>query len=179
MKTVENLLPGEVLLVAAKRVKGGKVQLEFAEIINGVSGKPQGIAGLLNASDDRFTGGGARRAWEAGMPSDIEKVFGVKVSDLTEEGATKEFNILNPAINGQRVSIQINETTDGNEYELANYEARAKRMGKDGAYILHEGKYIFSRTKVVLGKAQHTILKADATATVAASLASDIEEAIG
>ena len=77
----------------------------------------------------------------------------------------------------QTLNIQITETTKGNEYEVANFEKTAKRAGKDGDFIMHNGMYIYVRTSVVLGEAKHTILtdttrvETSAASAIAAALA--------
>lgn len=164
MKTVENLNKGEILLVSAKAVNGGKVSLEFAQIIENESNSNNSILGLLNESDDRFNKSKPRRAWMNSMPEDIKKYLGVDVSDLTEVGMEKELNILNPTIAGQELNIQINETTEPKgkqgEYLVKNFEQTAKRAGKDGEFILDkEGKYIYPIITIVQGPANHSIIK--------------------
>lgn len=158
---IEDLKDGQVLLVGARRINGGKVQLEFAEKIANPNVRPGSIAGLLNASDERFTNtfGSARRAWIAGMPSDILKMLGLDVSDLVEVGAEKAINKLNPTINGKACHIQITETTSGDDYDVANVETRAKRAGKDGDFIYSaDGLHIFVKSTVVNATASHVFL---------------------
>ena len=157
MKTVENLEGKELLITEARKVRGGKVQLTFAQKISNPNVRPASIAGLINASDERFTqSSGARYAWMAGTPEDIQKVLGIDVSDLVNEGDKKELNILDPKIGDEKLNIQITEVDTPTEYEEQNFETAAKRAGRDGDFILtKEGKYIFVRSTVVAGEPKH------------------------
>jgi len=165
MKTVKELTTGETLLVSAKLVNGGKVQLEFAEIIknpNTKSSSASELIGMLNASDARFNSAPkARRAWMSAEKADILTVFGIDTTDLTTVGQTKELNLLNPTVNKKALKIQVTETVKPTEYQAANLEASAKRAGADGDFITSKGAYIFSNTTVVIGEAKHTFLEAD------------------
>jgi len=74
-------------------------------------------------------------------------------------------DVLNPTIGGTRCRLQINETTEATEWQSDNIETAAKRKGKDGPYITHEGDYIFSNTSIVMSDDNpvHTVLQPDAT----------------
>lgn len=183
MKTVENLEGNEMLLVSAKKVNGGKVQLEFAQKISNPNARPASITGLLNESDDRFSGslGAPRRAWLAGEPADIEAKLGITCSDLLNVGDAKVLNVLNPTIGGHPLNIQITETTEGTDWDVANFETRAKRAGKDGDFITTpSGEYIYTRSTVVLGEAKHQFITDTKRVSVDSGLASSaIQDAIG
>jgi hypothetical protein len=161
MEKLNDLKKGDCLLLSAKRVGGGKIQLMFAEKITNPNLRPNSIVGLLNKSDERFTvEEKPRYAWHSGEVADIKAALGIDCSDLTEEGATKEIGMLNPAINGQPLHIQITESTSGDAYDVANFETRAKRAGKDGDFIVSaEGAYIYVKSDVVQGEAKHVFLK--------------------
>tara|TARA_R100000458_G_C8236105_1_gene216427 strand:+ start:114 stop:722 length:609 start_codon:yes stop_codon:yes gene_type:complete len=186
--TIEALQPGQTLLVSARQVNGGKVQLEFAEKIQ-TADKPVNALTLLNASDTRFSSG-ARRCWTSAEPEDASKQFGVDFSEAnenwydTERGNMMDLNILNPvAQTGHRFRLQVVESTEANEWEANNIETAAKRAGKDGDFITHNGDYIFSRTQMVLaGKDQavpHTFLTPDTVGTkVTANQGVSVEEAV-
>jgi hypothetical protein len=153
-----NLLPGQMMLVNAKGVNGGKVALEFAQVVE--TGKEStSLTGLLNASDDRFNQSKPRRAWHTGQPEDIKKIFGVDVSGLGY-GEILEIGQLDPKVNDKPLNIQIAETTDGTEYDVANFETRAKRAGKDGEFITTaKGEYIYQKLDVVVGEAKHRFIE--------------------
>ena len=140
---IKDLQNGQVLLVSAKGVKGGKVQLMFAEKITNPNLRPAGIVGLLNASDERFSQESKPRyAWETGSPEDIKNALGIDVSGL-QFGEERPIGKLNPTIAGMPLHIQITETTQGTDFEVANYMTRAKRAGADGDFILTaDGQYI-------------------------------------
>lgn len=183
MKTVENLAKGEMLLVSAKKVNGGKISLEFAQHIDNPNSRPSSIVGLLNADDERFDQptGGPRRAWVTGSPAMIQEHFGVDCSDLLSVGDYKELNILNPEIKGQKLNIQITETTEGSEYDVQNFETRAKRAGKDGDFITtSKGEYIYVKSAVVAGEAKHYFIEETSRLSAGGDAASEaIKSALG
>ena len=160
----------DTLLVSARKINGGKISLEFAEIIKS-GDKAVSALTLLNASDARFSGK-PRRAWVTAEPVDAAKAFGVNFGAdagwyASEKGEMLELNILNPAINGNRCRVLVNETTEPNEWQAENIERSAKRKGKEGPFITHEGDYIFSNTEVVLNNGNtddlHVFLAPDST----------------
>ena len=183
MKTIENLEQGEMLLVSARKVNGGKVQLAFAQKIKNPNVRPASIVGLLNESDDRFSQSGKPRyAWISVEPTDASKKLGLDFSSLKEVGDTMEINKLNPTISGSGLNIQITETTDGNEWEVANFETSAKRAGADGDYILtKDGKYIYTRSTVVMGEPSHVFIADTVRSSQYAGATADdaIESALG
>ena len=168
---VDNLKPGETLLVKARGVKGGKVELEFAEQISNPNKKgiSNPLVALLNASDDRFSANKARRGWITGTATDIQKLLGIDVSSLTL-GQEIVFNKLNPTLGGERLRLQVVETTKADEYQAENIDTTAKRAGKDGDFITHKGMYIFANVYVVpcSGEVKHTWLEADETVSATA-----------
>ena len=181
MNSVENLKDGDLLLVSAKKVNGGKVQLCFAQKVINPEARPASITGLLNKSDERFTQtGNARYAWMSGEPSDIKDAFGVDCSDIPNVGDEKDLGILNPTHEGSKLSLQITETTEGSEYDVAHFETRAKRAGKDGDYILTaDGEYIYVRATIVRGDAKHAFISDTQRASAQAGASdSAVEEAL-
>lgn len=148
-----------IVLESAKGVKGGKVQLTFSQIVE--TGKaPTSILGLLNESDERFNQQKPRYAWMTAQPSDVKKYFGIDVSGLAE-GDELEINQVDPRMAGidSPLNIQITETTEGSDYDVENFDTRAKRAGKNGDFILHNGMYIYVRTTVVAGEPKHKIFE--------------------
>ena len=68
--------------------------------------------------------------------------------------------------NSLQFRIQITETTEATDWQTENIETAAKRAGKGGDYITHNGDYVFSNTDIVLlenGSPVHTFLAADTT----------------
>jgi hypothetical protein len=166
-----------IILESAKKVSGNKVQLCFSQIVE--TGKTStNILGLLNASDDRFNQSKPRYAWLTAEPVDVQKLFGIDLSTL-EEGQTLEIDMVDARMigDGRALNIQITETTDGNSYEVANFEKTAKRAGKDGDFIMHDGKYIYVRTTVVAGAPQHKLF--ENTTRQASGNSSIIADALG
>ena len=164
--TLESLKPEQTLLVSARKVNGGKLQLEFAEVIK--NGNTMNVLGILNKSDERFSSS-ARRAWVTAEPNDAEESFGINFGidagwETTEKGEMLFIDVLNPTIGETRCRLQINETVEATDWQSDNIETAAKRKGKDGDFITNEGNYIFSNTSVVMSDEtpKHTILTPDA-----------------
>lgn len=150
-----SLNPGQVMLVSAKGVKGDKVSLEFAQNIT----SSINLVSLLNASDERFSQNGPRRAWLTGTREDIQKQFKIDVSKL-ELGEVLEIGQLNPTIQGVKLNIEIIETINGTEYDVANFATTAKRAGKDGAFITDKnGNFIYQKLSVVAREPKHVFIE--------------------
>jgi hypothetical protein len=167
---LQTLTAGNSLLVNARKVAGGKLQLELAEVLN--TSSANNPLAIFNKSDDRFSQGGARRAWLTAESDDASKLLGIDLSDnqnwiVDELGRTVlPLNVLNPKVqvgdNTHTLRIEVVETTTPTEWQALNIETAAKRAGRDGAYITHQGKYIFSNTRVCFDKANHILLQSDA-----------------
>ena len=171
---LSNLKKGEMLIVSARGVSGGKVQLTFAQQITNPNLRPGSIVGMLNKSDDRFTQEAKPRyAWISGEKSDILANLNLDLTEL-EEGDSKELNILNPTLEGESLNIQITETTEGSAFDVANFETRAKRAGKDGDFILSpEGSFIYVKSTVVTGESKHVFIANTIRETQSAGAAGD------
>lgn len=170
--SLDKLQPGECLLIGARKVANGKIQLEFAEKIS-ASNRPMSALTILNASDSKFSSG-ARRSWATAEPVDASEIYNVNFGDdgewyASERGEMMDLNILNPTWNGFLFRVQIIETTEATEWQEANVETAAKRAGQGGDFITHNGDYIFSNTTVVLltkdSEPVHTFLASDTTQT--------------
>tara|TARA_R110002126_G_scaffold65734_3_gene167564 strand:+ start:3133 stop:3822 length:690 start_codon:yes stop_codon:yes gene_type:complete len=163
---LSNLSKEDTVLLSARGVKGNKVELTFASHITNPTrtGTSNPLVAILNQSDDRFTSNKPRQGWITGMKSDILDKLGLDVNAINE-GDELIINKLNPELGGIALKLQIVETTKADDYQALNIETKAKRAGKDGDYILHNGMYIFSNTYVVPCEAEpeHTWLKSDAT----------------
>ena len=180
--SVDTLNPGETLLCSARKVASGKIQLEFAEIIQ-TSDRPVSLLTLLNKSDDRFATR-ARRAWITAEPADAAEAFDINFGDdgdwyMSDKGEVMDINMLNPTYNGISMKLRIFETTTPNKWQEANLETSAKRRGKDGDYITHNGDYIFSNTDMVLteNEVSHILLESDEVALSTESKKTQVVEA--
>jgi len=168
---IEALPVDTCMLVSARKVNGGKIQLEFAEKISELNENSNNVLLDLNADDDRFNSRiGARRAWITASPDMFEKHFGVSINDLTEidvetsRGSMKIYPlaIVQPKIGGLDVHIQVNETVaPKSAWDLQNRDRAGKTDG-NGNYLYYNGSLIYSNTTIVKGKASHTIIKHDA-----------------
>jgi len=168
----------KLILESAKGVKNGKVQLTFSQVVD-LGKAPTSIVGLLNASDDRFNQSKARYAWLSGEASDIKAQFGLDLN--LAEGEELTIDMVDPKIAGdsRSLNIQITETTEGSNWEVANFESRAKRAGKDGDFIMKDGKYIYVRTTVVLGEPKHFTYDDTTRQTVSGTASDAIASALG
>ncbi len=169
-----------IVLESAKGVKGGKIQLCFSQTVE-TEATPSNVLGILNASDDRFNQQKPRYAWLTAEPADVMKQFGLDIQ--LAEGEELIIGKVDPRLASNpdvSLNILITETTEGTEYEVANFETRAKRAGKDGEFIMHEGKYIYQRTSVVakaVAPSDHKIFK-NTTRLASGSSSSAISEAL-
>ena len=157
--SLDTLKTGDTLLVNARKVKNNKIHLEFAEVIKSGS-RPMNVLSLLNKSDERFSSN-ARRAWVTAEPTDAEEYFGVDFGPraewyMGERGEVLDLDILNPTMDETRCRIIITETTEATEWQNDNLTTSAKRKGKDGDYITHQGAYVFSNTSVTLTNDEDT-----------------------
>lgn len=172
---------GQTLLVNARKVANGKIQLEFAEVVQ--QNDNVNVLQAFNASDARFQTK-ARRAWQTAEPKDAVAILGIEaIGDMTKYSADGklELNVLNPTMNGQRLRVQVTETTEPrNQWEADNVERVAKRRGAEGDFILHNSLHIFTRMDIVLNEANHTFLQPDpASNTVVSSVFGEVNTATG
>jgi hypothetical protein len=177
--SLQGLQVGQTLLVSARKVAGNKLQLEFAEIVKSQSNAVNPLA-IFNKSDDRFSQGGARRAWLTAEPKDASQYLSIDLTETnpnwTVDSMGREvisLNILNPVANiqGEEIPLKVEviETVTPTDWQAANLDTSAKRRGKDGAFITHKGMYIFANTRIAFHKATHVFLEADAAATITQS----------
>lgn len=167
--TLATLAIGQTLLVGCTKVKGGKVKLDIAEVLENPSRNT--ALNLLNADDKRFDASKikARHAFNlSATPAQMEKYFGVSAKDVEalEEGKTMELNILNPELEGKRLRLQITESFIGTDYQMKNQEKTAKQSknSKTGviSFFTIGGKPIFSNVSATNGTVSHRIMHADA-----------------
>jgi hypothetical protein len=171
MKTVDKLLKGETLIIDVKKVAGGKIQIQFGEIVRDPN-RPIDAVGIFNASDERFTGPKARRAWMSAEPKEAKALI-PQISDkidaclAEEDGEAIECNYLNPTVGGERLRLQVRETTVGTDWQMKNLERAAKYSPSNQRYLFHNKKSIFSRAVVVIGEPRHTFLETTETSEYA------------
>ena len=160
---------GQTLLTRFRKIEGGFVQMELAEVKEGSRGLS--AAFVFNQSDNRFSRNSARRAWQPATPADVEMTLGISVADdqaweMDDMGnEILTVNILNPvaSFEGQEfpLRVQIVETTEPTDWQRANLNTSAKRKGRDGDFILHNGDYIFTRSAIVFNEPVDVYLAAD------------------
>ena len=177
---------GQTLLTRFRKIEGGFVQMELAEVKEGSRGLS--AAFVFNQSDNRFSRNSARRAWQPATPADVQSALGISVGDdqaweMDDMGnEILNVSILNPvaSFEGQEfpLRVQIVETTEPTEWQRANINTAAKRKGKDGEFILHNGEYIFTRSSIVFNEPVDVYLKAD-TAPVQSPTIQKVDVATG
>jgi hypothetical protein len=171
-----------IILESAKGVKGGKVQLTFSQIVKTPT-TSSNVLGILNASDDRFNQQKPRYAWLSAQPEDIKKQFELDLN--LAEGEEIQLDIVDPRLASNpsaSLNILIVETTDGSDYDVRNFETRAKRAGKDGDFIMKDGKYIYVNTIVVdrpVSENDHKIFKDTTRVPASGDAKSMISDALG
>ena len=167
----DTLKAGNVLLLKARKIAGGKVELTFVERIP--TGSQVGQTNLVAYSmryDERFSGG-LTYCW---MNTDVQAAtedYGVDFSDansnwyLDQKGREViDLNILNPVLNGFYIKVSIQETINptDDQREFQQYKTR----GKGGDPILHKGNHVW-RSTIAVGvnniddKITHTLLESD------------------
>ena len=177
---------GQTLLTRFRKIEGGFVQMELAEVKEGSRGLS--AAFVFNQSDKRFSRNSARRAWQPATPADVQSALGISVGDdqaweMDEMGnEILTVNILNPvaSFEGQDypLRVQIVETTEPTDWQRANINTAAKRKGRDGEFILHDGEYIFTRSSIVFNEPVDVYLEAD-TAPVTKAVIEKVDTATG
>ena len=172
---LKSLKIGQTLLTRFRKVANGFISAELAEVKEGSSGVS--AAYVFNKSNSKFTRNSARRAWQNGSAEDLESALGVSLGDdagwvLDENGnEILTVNILNPvaSFEGQEfpLRVQIVESVEADDYRASRVETTAKRKGRDGDFILHNGDYIFTYSSIVFTEPSDIFLTADAPVQVA------------
>lgn len=173
------LAVGQVVLLNVARNAKGEFKMEFAERIQNPN-QSLNVLAILNEGDEKFKNNNGVRHHFANSITTIalEKHFGIKPQDVPEKEAL-ELNILNPKLLGQNLRIQIEESFEGTEYQMANQEKTAKQYkDKEGKsiYFVKDGKLIFSSTRLVTNEPKHQIIQSDAQLTWEQYLQSKVEE---
>ena len=162
---LKNLKEGVCAALTVRKVNSNdptidNFQLEVAERVN-TGQRMTNMLGILNASDTRFNQRGARRVFSLIKAEELMTMFpkmldAEKLDALTIGGEPMFLGVENPSINhlGQELylKIRVNETFEGDEWDLANLDKSAKKKGKDGDFIYGNNKgelsHIFSKTEL-------------------------------
>lgn len=167
-----------VTLVSAKAVAGGKITLDFTQLIERENASTS-LTSLANKSDERFNQVKPRHAFITGTPVDYKDLFGIDFSDL-KEGEEMEINQVEPIVNGELLNIQLVETTKGTEWQMANLDKAAKRAGKDGDFIMTDkDEYIFVKATIAVGKPNNFSYSGTKRVAVGGDVTSAIDSIIG
>tara|TARA_R110002012_G_scaffold261340_1_gene443204 strand:- start:7292 stop:7975 length:684 start_codon:yes stop_codon:yes gene_type:complete len=134
-------------------------QLELAERVN-TGSRGLNMLGIINASDPRFNNRGARRHYTSIKAKELLSMFNTLTQeqlDALEIGGEPMFlGHLNPSIShlGQELflKIRVNETFEGDDWDLSNLDKSAKKKGRDGDFIMGNNNgelaHIFSKTEL-------------------------------
>ena len=153
--SIESLQSKNCLLLEAIKTKNpNKVQLHFAEK---KGANTNSLLAMFNADDDRFSSK-ATRAWISVEITNANELLGIDLSATSDSWTMidgKErmpLNILNPCVlsNGQLIRVRVVESTKPTEFESQSPEKFAKRAGKDGDFITHNGDYIFMHKEIIM-----------------------------
>jgi len=167
-----------VTLVSAKAVNGGKVSLEFTQIVN-QSNASTSLTTLLNSDDDRFNQSKPRYSWLTVSPVLVKEHFGIDCSGLAI-GDILEIGQEEPTVNGQLLNLQVIETLKGTDWDKANIDKSAKRAGKDGDFIVTpKNEFIFTRIDVVAGPAKHVKIADTMRQSTSVSASDAIADVLG
>ena len=159
----DRLIVGQCAITRARLISGGKLQLEFAEVLI-PSYRSLNTVSLLNQGDSRFSSAKAK-ARKTYMAVSVEgaKMLGIDVSSIQEDWT--RVDIMNPSVidpnTGKKVllGMQITETTTPNDYQASDVSAHAKRVSSDGEFLVcaETGNYVFVNYSIVdREKASHT-----------------------
>lgn len=167
-----------VTLLSAKAVNGGKISLEFTQMVKREN-TAQSLTSLLNADDDRFNVSKPRHAWMTGSAALVKDLFGIDCSELSV-GESIQIDQVEPIVNGEELNIGLIETIKGNDWQMANLDKAAKRAGKDGDFIVTEkSEYIFTRPEVFVGAPKHYSFANTKRVAVEGDVSAAIADAIG
>jgi hypothetical protein len=135
--------------------KGFNFQIEVREKVAETS-----LLALFNPTDDRIIKPKAQPAWAMIEPETFKQLFNIddatfeRVNNLPVSTGVKELkenvhfvtlNILNPTVNGNRLRVQITEST-----EKSSEDQKSKVNPATGVVLTHQGKPIYRTTTIVL-----------------------------
>lgn len=167
-KQLDNISKGDVILTRVRKVKGGKVDFEFAEIVETPSAQrisDGGFAQLGNFDDERFNTTSARRAWQGVTPAGAKRLFpqlGEQIDEVAggELYDIAEINMLNPTCKNEHgemkpVHVQVIEelrpdSLDQRRIAKEGIGAVAKQDGNGNFLLTEDDQFIFSHTRPVL-----------------------------
>ena len=163
---LKTLKVGMAGLVSIRAVKSNDAsiknyQIEIAEKLSERGNGGLNVIGIMNLGDPRFNTGGARRAWGLIKAWQAVKFFPPVTQPILDSlvigGDSHFLGLPNPKVQKEDgtdiyLKVQVNETFEGDEFDLANIERTAKRRGPGGDHIfgMNNGQlsHIFSHTDV-------------------------------
>ena len=160
----------KVTLTSVRKVKGGKYQIEIAQLIDNPT-QSLNVAGLLNKSDERFKQAERkpRRAWASAEAAQLKEYFGLDVAALKFDAKGMcAVTVENPMIEGLPLQIQISEGT------APSYDGQKPKQSTDAngvtRFFMKDGANIYSTTSIVAlaGDVAHKIIKSDSLVEVKA-----------
>tara|TARA_R100000541_G_scaffold41593_1_gene49027 strand:+ start:1844 stop:2437 length:594 start_codon:yes stop_codon:yes gene_type:complete len=170
--SLDTLKVDEVLLTHVEKTANGGFRAEFVQNINRGGDTTDDVLAMMNASDPRFKRGSKTYNWTKSTITDLETLLNVPGLDIensefvaitSKTGKVREvtyLNILNPEYNGQKVSVQITETTEATDWQRDN-DTGYKVNPATSEVLTKDGKNIYRNTKLVLGEPTHTYVQHD------------------
>jgi hypothetical protein len=175
--TVENLQEGETIVVSARKVSGGKIQVMIGEIVRNPNlgeSRPN-VLGILNASDERFEEQKQkpRYAFVTVEADSFLEATGIDLLKAIDENQGV-IGVINPELSlgdgiSVRMRLEVRENLSGNyspeSWEMKNSRKAAKQIKtKQGqVYFTKDGQLIFTDVTVqVEGKVNHIFQNAPA-----------------
>ncbi len=159
-------------IVSIRKVANGSFQAEMTGLVE----RPGAVNVLahLNKGDARFRSGSERRVWFPVTLATLQEDFNLPESTISnimnlEQGERFELAIENPNLQGEKLAIQVRETTIPDAWQKQNIAKSAKQLmitdkvasskikteydltkyvGQNGYFLDEEGHFIFSRTSV-------------------------------
>ncbi len=170
--SLDTLKVDEVLLTHVEKTANGGFKAEFVQNINRSGDTSDDVLAMMNASDPRFKRGSKTYNWTKSTLADLETLLNIPGLDIensdfvtitSKTGKVREvtyLNILNPEYNGQKVRVQITETTEATDWQRDN-DTGYKVNPATSEVLTKDGKNIYRNTKLVLHEPNHTYVQHD------------------
>jgi hypothetical protein len=161
--SLDSLEKDQVLLVGFQETSNPD-EIQAIVVHSKVNPTLKGSDSLLTQiykGDPRFNSSSSHiYGWKTGLASEWAAVLDIpKIADVAEYETQAQFsgkngivlNILNPVtVNGDKLGVEITESTEPTEYQSKNVATRAKQDGNGNYTITSEGKPIFRNTSIKL-----------------------------
>jgi len=184
--SLDTLKVDDVILTHVERTANGGYRAEFVEHINRGGTGSDDVLAMMNASDPRFQRGSKTYTWVPATITDVETLLNIDgldiensefVSITSKAGKVRQvvpLNILNPEFNGNKLRVEITETTTPTDWQKANGVGH-KVNPATNEILLKDGQKIYRNTKMTIKEPVHTFVQHDRV-DVAATVVNSLEE---